>query len=169
MSRKRMNQIMEPIKLRGSIEYEVLDAMTGKTVRRGKGKNAVLYVGRSWGLRKLASADLNSSADPIGYLAFGSATTAAATSDTNLGGYFTYKSVAAAFTTNTTTSPYVQFTCSFNSTDLVSGEGWNSVLYEFALRNSTGEAGTIFSHYVSGGVINATNTNQLLITYTVSN
>ena len=158
---------VEAINLRGCLEWELRNAYTGEVLRKGKGKNTITYAGRSWALRKIAQ-DSMASGDIVSSLALGTVSTGGATANTALAGYFTYASVAGALTTAATTSPYVQFTCSYASSD-ISATGYNSI-WEMALYNSTGSAGTAFSRYiVTGTCINATSSNELYLTYTVSN
>lgn len=165
--KKKSDQPMDKIALRGQLEYQLRNALTGEVIHGGKGENHVLYVGRSWALRKICESSM-ASTDIVSCLNLGTTSSGYATSNSKLAGYFTYKSVAAALTTAATTSPYVQFTCSYESTQLTD-TGFNQI-WEMGLANTTGDASSCFSRYITTGTfISATTSNQLLFTYTVSN
>ena len=165
MAKRKRSQPMDRIALRGCLEFQLKNAFTGDVIQKGRGKNHVLYVGRSWALRKICEATMAAS-DVLSSMAMGSGTTAAATSHTDLLAYFTYLTMTGALVTSPTASPYVQFTGSIESTNL-SVVGYNSIR-EMGMATTVGDP-TLFSRYVSATDINATTSNQLLFTYTISN
>jgi len=105
----------------------------------------------------------------------GSATATANATNTNLGAYYTFKTGGFATTTASDGSvqPILRFTGSWASTEL-NVSNFNSVR-EFALAFNTVSNNSVnnltnpvLCRYVSGSDINATTSNELYVTYTVS-
>lgn len=158
----------DAIRLRGCLEIALMNALTGKEIFRSKKENAMLYSGRSWLMQKIASAGMDSTETIAAALVIGTDSTATAYTHTGPQGYFTFKAGTLNLTTQSggTGVPVMQVLASWESTELTD-TGFNSI-WEVLLHNSTGSTGTYLNRYVSGTFINATTSNQLLITYTVS-
>ena len=163
---KKKNPPMDRIALRGCLEFQLKNAFTGDVIQKGRGKNHVLYVGRSWALRKICESTM-AATDVLSSMALGTTSSGYATSNSDLAGYFTFLTMAGALTTALTASPYVQFTGSIESTNL-SATGYNQI-WEMGMATTVGDP-TLFSRYITTGTcINATTSNQLLFTYSISN
>lgn len=166
MAKRKKNQPMDRIALRGCLEYQLRNAFTGDVLQKGNGDNHVLFVGRAWALRKVCESTM-AATDVISSMSLGTTSSGYATSNSKLAGYFTFLTMTGAMNTATNASPYVQFTGSIESTNLTI-TGYNQI-WEMGLANTTGDV-SMFSRYVTTGTcINATTSNQLLFTYTVSN
>ena len=163
-----LNQPKDSIMLRGSIEVALRDAITGRDIQRTKGDNVVLYVGRSWLMQKIASTGMVSTVTINANVVIGTGSTATAATHTGPQAYFTYKTGTLNLTTQSggTGVPVMQVLASWESTELTA-TGFNSI-WEFLLNNSTGSAGTFLNRYLSNTFVNATTSNQLLVTYSVS-
>ena len=163
-----LNKPCDIIGLRGSIEVALRDAKTGKDIQRSKGDNVVLYCGRSWLMQKIASTGMVSTVTINANVVIGTGSTATAATHTGPQGYLTYKVGTLNLTTQSggTGVPVMQVLASWESTDLTA-TGFNSI-WEFLLNNSTGSSGTFLNRYLSNTFINATTSNQLLVTYSVS-
>lgn len=156
------------IRLRGGVEVALMDATTGKELWRKKGENAILYAGRSWLMQKIASTGMASTVTMNANVVIGTDSTATAYTHTGPQGYFTYKTGTLSLTTQSAGAgvPVMQVKASWESTELTVTD-FNSI-WELLLNNSTGSAGTYLNRYVSATYINATTSNQLLVTYNVS-
>jgi hypothetical protein len=156
------------IALRGGIEVMLKDSLSGKVLQHSKGKNVVLYVGRSWLMQKIASTGMDSTVTMNANIVIGIGSTATALTHTGPASYLTYKTGTLSLTTASDGAavPVMAVAASWESTEL-SVTGFNSI-WEFLLNNSTGSAGTFLNRYLSNTFINATTSNQLLVTYTVS-
>jgi hypothetical protein len=156
------------IMLRGGIEVMLKDAKSGEILEHTKGDNVILYCGRSWLMQKIASTGMASTVTIGANVVIG--TGSAATQATHVGpqGYFTYKTGTLSLTTQSLGGgvPVMAVAASWESTELTA-TGFNSI-WEFLLNNSTGSSGTFFNRYLSNTFINATTSNQLLVTYSVS-
>lgn len=164
-SKKGQTVPTETLTLRGSIEVVLKNAFTGEEILHGKGDNVVLYSGRSWAMQKALTTANGTMTNNV---VVGTGSTATAYTHTGPQAYFTYKTGTLNNTTQSggTNVPYMQMLASWESTEL-NNVGFNSI-WEFLLNNSTGSAGTYLCRYLSNTFINATTSNQLLITYTVS-
>lgn len=155
------------LRLRGCLEFALKNAKTGEVIQSGKQENAILYAGRSWLMQKIAS-NLASTLTINANVVIGTGSAATAYTHTGPQGYFTYKAGTLNLTTQSggTNVPVMQVRASWESTQLTATQ-FNSI-WEILLNNSTGSSGTFFNRFVSGTFINATTSNQLLITYSVS-
>src|SRR5262245_54259297 len=88
---KHLNQVKEePLRLRGHLEYVLRNARTGEIVQRGKSKNVVTAVGRSWALKQIIAAP-GAATQILGWLAMGTDAAATASNSSQLGAYFSIK------------------------------------------------------------------------------
>jgi len=156
------------IGLRGGIEVMLKNSLNNEVLLHEKGKNVVLYVGRSWLMQKIASAAMDSTVLINANIVIGTDSTATQATHTGPLGYFTYQTGTLSLTTASDGAavPVMAVAASWESTQLTA-TGFNSI-WEFLLNNSTGSAGTFLNRYLSNTFINATTSNQLLVTYTVS-
>ena len=170
-SRKKIQPIIEYIGIRGGIEVMLKNALTGDVLMHDKGLNAVLNGGRNELMtRAYTSATHTSILAPC--VVVGSGTTTANASDSGPLAYQTFKTGAFATTTGSAANaPVLQFTVSWESTELT-GAGWAQSVREFCLGFNTvtnsSNASPYLCRYVSAANISCTTTNQLLITYTIS-
>ena len=149
------------IQLKGSMEMVLLNAYNGEVVERRKIDNTIVTAGRKWVLQQIASSD-HVTAQSINYMAIGSDTTAAATSQSALGGETVRKAIGTFSTANLTSNPP-----SWQAqTSFATNEG-NTTLAEVCLLNSSAN-GTMLGRAVFT-TINKTTSNTLTISYTVSN
>jgi hypothetical protein len=173
MSKKKTNKKLayETIGLRGGIEVCLKNALTGEDLIHEKGDNVVLYIGRNM-LMSRAFSTASQTNVIVPCVVIGSGTTATQASHTGPLAYFTFKTGGIAQTTQSggTGQPIFAFTGSWESTEL-SAVGFNSI-QEFCLGFQTvsnQSAMTPFlCRYLSASAINATTSNQLLVTYSVS-
>ena len=163
-----LNQPQDVIGLRGSIEIALRDAFTGKDLIHSKGDNVVLYCGRSWLMQKIASTGMTSTVTINANVVIGTGSTATQATHTGPLAYYTYKTGTLNLTTQSAGAgvPVMAVLASWESTELTATQ-FNSI-WEFLLNNSTGSAGTFLNRYLSNTFINATTSNQLLVTYSVS-
>jgi hypothetical protein len=156
------------ILMRGGIEVALKNAFTGEDIQRAKGDNVILYCGRSWLMQKIASTGMDSTVTMAANVVIGTGSAATQATHTGPQGYFTYKTGTLTLTTQSAGAgvPVMAIAASWESTELTA-TGFNSI-WEFLLNNSTGSAGTFFNRYLSNTYINATTSNQLLVTYSVS-
>jgi hypothetical protein len=171
LARKRVKkQPSDYVGLRGGIEVMLKNAFTGEVILHEKGFNAVLNGGRNALMtRVLATASQTSILVPN--IVIGSGTTTANASDSGPLAYFTWKTGGFATTAGAgATAPLMLFTGSWESTELTV-TGFN-VIREFCLGLNTvsnsSNASPYLCRYVSSANINATTSNQLLISYTIS-
>jgi hypothetical protein len=167
------HECSESIGLRGGIEVMLKNALTGETILHGKGPNNVLYIGRNMIMtRAFTSASQTNILNAC--IVVGGGSTASQGTHTGPITYRTYKTA----TMNTTTAsdgsvqPILNWVASWESTEL--NDTMFNTIWEFLLKfgpstNSTASAGAPYlCRYLSGSAINATTSNQLLVTYTVS-
>ena len=160
----------EYIGLRGGIEVMLKNALTGEVIQHTKSKNVVLYIGRNMLMtRALVSNSQTSNLQPTIYIGGGNAATQY--THTGLTTYRTYKTATTAQTTggDGSAQPIANWIASWESTEL--NNTMFNTIYEFMLQfgtSSTKTDGIAFCRYLSGSAINATTSNQLLVTYTVS-
>ena len=146
------------------------NAFTGEPIIHEKGDNVVLYIGRNMLMtRALATASQTNTIWPT--VVIGSGSTATQATHTGPQAYFTFKAGTINQTTQSAGAGQPIFNCvaSWESTEL-NAAGFNSVR-EFLLgfHTTTGSAMTPYlCRYLSNADINATTSNQLLCTYTVS-
>lgn len=161
----------EYICLRGGIEIVLKNAFTGEELIHGKGPNNVLYIGRNMLMtRALATASQTNIIVPC--IVVGSGTVATQATHTGPLAYFTFKTGGIAQTTQSagTGQPQFAFTASWESTEL-NAAGFNSIqefLLGFQTVSNQSAMTPFLCRYLSAAAINATTSNQLLITYTVS-
>ena len=167
----KKNRINEQIGLRGGIEIKLKNAFTGEDIIHASGLNNVLYIGRNMLMtRALTTASQTNTIVPCIVIGSGAAATQA--THTGAQAYFTFKTGGLASTTQSggTGQPQFNFTASWESTEL-NAAGFNSIR-EFLLGFNTVTTGSAFTpylcRYLSSADINATTSNQLLVTYTVS-
>ena len=161
----------DEVGLRGGIEVMLKNAFTGEVILHGKGPNNVLYIGRNMLMtRAFTTASQTNTIVPV--IVIGTGSTATQATHTGPNGYFTFQTGGIAQTTQSggTGQPIFQMTASWESTALNS-TGFNSI-WEFLLGFCTTSNSSSFTpylcRYLSNTFINATTSNQLLITYTVS-
>ena len=166
-----LNSLSDSIGLRGGIEVMLKNAFTGETIMHDKGENVVLYIGRNFIMTNMLGTATHNPIQPC--VVIGSGTTATNATHTGPLAYFTFKTGGIAQTTQSggTGQPLFAFTASWDSTEL-NAAGFNSI-QEFCLAfNSASNSGssnaTYLNRYLSASVINATTSNQLMITYSVS-
>lgn len=166
-----LHSLSDYIGLRGGIEVMLKNALTGEAIIHEKGENVVLYIGRNMLMTMALGTVTHYPIQPCVVIGSGTAATNAA--HTGAQAYFTFKTGGIAQTTQSggTGQPIFAFTASWESTEL-SAAGFNSI-QEFLLAfNSASNSGssnaTYFNRFLSASAINATTSNQLLITYTVS-
>jgi len=146
------------IKMRGSIEMARHNAIDGSIVEKRHIKNTVVTAGRRHILELIRSGGLTTVFDNA---AFGTSTTAPATSDTALGSEAVRKTIASFDTANLTSNPpswAAQVT-------LATNEG-NTTLGEAGLLNSS-SAGTLLNR-ATFATIDKTTSNTLAVTFTIS-
>ena len=167
MPKRLRSNMHDLLKLRGAIEFELRNAVTGEIVQRGKGKNTVTCTGRGWALAKLTGGSSN--AGVLTTLAIGSVSTAAASNKSTMEGYLTIRALGTTALTTATDSG-----CTFTgAASFASNETWtnSSQIGEFALYNSasTGGGGTMFNRLNTGTYINFSTSNTLAVTVTITN
>lgn len=168
----KKNEIQEEyIGLRGGIEVMLKNAYTGEPILHETGKNVVLYIGRNMLMTMALATATHNPIQPC--VVIGSGTAATNATHTGPTAYYTFKTGGIAQTTQSggTGQPIFAFTGSWESTEL-NNTNFNSI-QEFCLAfNSASNSGssnaTYFNRYLSASAINATTSNQLLITMTVS-
>jgi len=166
-----LHSAFETIGLRGGIEVCMKNAFTGEDIIHETGENVVLYIGRNMLMTMALATATHNAIVPC--LVIGSGTTATAATHTGPLAYFTFKTGGIAQTTQSggTGQPLFAFTGSWESTELTV-TGFN-VIQEFCLAfnsatNSGSSNATYFNRYLSASAINATTSNQLLVTFTCS-
>ena len=170
---KQDGQLESYIGLRGGIEVVLRNAFTGEELIHHKGPNNVLYIGRNMIMtRSYTSASQLNLLQPCVVIGSGSVATNATHSAP--GSYFTFKTGGFATTTASAgaAQPILQFTGSWESTEL-NAAGFNSIrefLLGFNSVSNSGSSGIApyLCRYLSSADINATTSNQLLVTYTIS-
>jgi hypothetical protein len=168
---RKNNHPRDYVGLRGGIEVCLKNALTGEELMRQSGENTVLYIGRNMLMtRAFTSASQTNIIVPC--IVIGSGNAAANATNTTPGSYFTFKTGGIAQTTQSggTGQPLFSFTASWESTEL-NAAGFNSVqefLLGFQTVSNQSAMTPFLCRYVSGSAINATTSNQLLVTYTVS-
>ncbi len=168
---RRKKQATEYIGLRGGIEVVLKNAFTGEELIHGKGLNNVLNIGRNMIMtRSFTSATQTNILVPC--VVIGSGTAATAATHTGPQSYFTFKTGGISQTTASAgaAAPYFVFTASWESTEL-NAAGFNSVqefLLGFCTQSTVSGMTPFLCRYLSSAAINATTSNQLLITYTVT-
>jgi hypothetical protein len=163
------NQPEDYIGLRGGIEVVLRNALTGEDIIHHRGPNNILYIGRNMIMTRCYTTASQTNVLNACVVIGGGSTATQATHT----GPITYRTYKTA-TMNTTTSdgsvqPILNWVASWESTEL--NDTMFNTIWEFLLRfatQSTGSTGTYLCRYLSGSAINATTSNQLLITYTVS-
>lgn len=170
-ARRKKTQASDMIGLRGGIEVVLKNAFTGEVLLHGKGLNNVLYIGRD-ALMSRAFNTLSQTNTLVPNVVIGTGSIATQATHTGPQGYFTFKTGGIAQTTASDGSvqPVFQFTGSWASTEL-NATGFNSIwefLLGFASQSTTSAKTPFLCRYLSSTFINATTSNELLITYTVS-
>lgn len=169
--RNRKPRLSDVIGLRGGIEICLKNAFTGEDIIHETGENVVLYIGRNMLMtRCFTTASQTNTIVPIIVVGSGTATTNA--THTGPGSYFTFKSGALNQTTQSggTGQPMFNFIGSWESTEL-NAAGFNSIqefLLGFQTTSNSSAMTPYLCRYLSAAAINATTSNQLLVTYTVS-
>jgi len=168
---RRGGNIKDQIGLRGGIEVVLKNAFTGEEIIHAKGKNVVLYIGRNMLMtRAFTSASQTNIIVPC--VVIGSGQAAVNATQTIPASYFTFKTGGIAQTTQSggTGQPMFALTASWESTEL-NAAGFNSIrefLLGFQTVSNQSAMTPFLCRYLSNADINATTSNQLLITYTVS-
>lgn len=147
---------------RGYVEVALYDAKTGERVSKVERHNIIASKGRAWNLLLLQS-DNAASSQTLGFLAVGTDTTAAASSDTALGSEVVRVAVGTYDNAGTTATdaPYFRIVAT-----LATDEG-NATIGEIGLFNSSA-GGTLFGHAVVA-TQEKTTSQTAGITYTISN
>lgn len=164
------NSLSDNIGLRGGIEIMLKNAFTGETILHKKGKNVVLYIGRNMLMTRALATATQNPIQPV--VIIGSGTAATNATHTGPQSYFTFKTGGIAQTTQSggTGQPIFALTASWESTEL-SAAGFNSIqefLLAFNSVSNSSAGNPYLNRYLSASAINATTSNQLLITYSVS-
>jgi hypothetical protein len=163
--RRPINRGHDVIRLRGSLEYVLRNAVTGEVVGRGNKKNVVTAGGRGWALARLTA---GSNAQIMSAIAIGSVSTAPASNDSAMGGFQTIRNFGTTGLTSATNTA-----CTFTgAVSFASNETWtnSSQIGEFAIYNSSGSAGaTMFNHLATASYINFATSNTLAVTITITN
>jgi hypothetical protein len=154
-------EIQDTIKLRGSIEMNLMD-LEGNLVEKIIQHNVVVTAGRSWVLQQICSSAIVTS-QSITQMAVGTGTSnAPATSDTTLQSETTRVGIGTFSTANLTANPPSwQAQASFATNQA------NTTLGEVALFNSS-SGGTMLAR-ATFSTVNKTTSNTLSISYTISN
>jgi hypothetical protein len=166
----KQTEATEYIGIRGGIEIMLKNALDGSVILHHKGLNAVLNGGRNE-LMTRAFTTISHTSILQPNIIIGSGTTTANASDSGPLAYFTWKTGGIASTAGSgATAPVMLFTGSWESTEL-NATGFN-VIREFCLgfntiSNSSNNS-PYLCRYVSSANINATTSNQLLISYSIS-
>jgi len=169
--RGRFGKMQETVGLRGGIEICLKNAFTGEDIIHAKGLNVVLYIGRNM-LMTRAMATVSQTNTVVPCIVIGSGTNTTNATHTGPLSYFTFKTGGIAQTTQSggTGQPLFSFTGSWESTEL-NAVGFNSIqefLLGFQTTSNQSAMTPFLCRYLSGSAINATTSNQLLVTYTVS-
>jgi hypothetical protein len=147
------------------------NAFTGEVVKHGKGENVVLYIGRNMLMtRAIATASQTNVLQPV--VVIGSGTTATQATHTGPLAYFTFKGGTLNQTTASdgAAQPMFNVVASWDSTELTDA-GFNSVqefLLFFGTQSTISGGAPFLNRYLSASAINATTSNQLLVTFSVS-
>ena len=164
---------LQPLKLRGYLEFCLRDARPGphrgRVVSKGKASNTVSCWGRGWALERLTP---SSNAQVMSSIAIGSnSATAPASNQSALVSYMTIRAWNAGTTLTTATNSACTFqgAVSFNS-----NETWtnSSQIGEFAIYNSASTnnaAAAMFNRMTTSTYINFSTSNTLAITITITN
>jgi len=145
--------------MRGRVEMQLMDAV-GNPVGDRQVSNTVVTAGRRWILENIYSGGA-ASAQVINNAAFGTSTTAPATSDTALGSEATRKTIASFDTTNLTSNPP-----SWQAILTLATDEGNTTLGEAGLFNSS-SGGTMLNRATFSTIDKATS-NTLAVTFTIS-
>lgn len=148
------------IGFKGFIEMALRNALTGEQVGEKQTFNTVVTAGRAWILAAIQSANAASS-QVLQQMAFGTDTTAPATSNTALGGESVRLAVASWDNTNLTST-----TPSWKAIVTLATNQGNTTLAELGLFNSS-SGGTMLNR-ATFGTIDKTTSNTLEVTLTVS-
>ena len=163
MARKKNDHL----KMRGWVEYALSDARTGRVIKRGRHHNVVTFGGRGWALARLGA---GSNANTLVAMALGSATAAAATSQTALQSYGTIRTFNAGTTLSTSTSAAASWS---GAVSFASNETWGgnpATIGEFALYNAAVSSdGVMFNRIASTATFGFATTNTLAVTITITN
>lgn len=162
----RDSELRDVILLRGALEYALIDAREGPTkgqlVQSGRYDNIVVTQGRAWILNRIGSTDAN----VIDRIYLGTGTAAPATGNTQLANSFSSRSAGTVSAAGTTANPpYFQFSASWASNETHSG-GSSSAINEFGLFAANA---TMVGRLTTSATINFSSTNELKITYSLSN
>ncbi len=164
------HSLSDSIGLRGGIEIMLRNAFTGEPILHKKGKNVVLYIGRNMLMTRALATATQDPIQPV--VIIGSGTAATNATHTGPQAYFTFKTGGIAQTTQSggTGQPLFALTASWESTELTAA-GFNSIqefLLAFNSVSNSSAGNPYLNRYLSASAINATTSNQLLITFTVS-
>lgn len=158
----------QPLRLRGWLEYQLRDARSGEIVRKGRSKNVVTYIGRSFALKAIASA----TQPLIQWMMLGTDAAATNATQTALGSFFSIINSTRATTGMTTSAAAANITftlaASWNSNETHAN---STAINEFALLNSSTTSGTMtmFNRVTTSSPINFQSTNTLAVTITITN
>lgn len=157
---KRSREFSDPIVMRGSIEAQLRDSRSGRTVEHRFYNNTVVTAGRAWVLSRIMSG--GDTTNTISYIAVGTSVTAPTTSDTTLGSEYYRAAVGTFSATNLSSNPPSWIAETSYNTNVA-----NTTLGETGLFNSS-SGGTMLAH-ATFSTINKTTSNTLQINYTISN
>lgn len=156
--RTTANEMGDAIKLRGYLEYQLRDALTGEIVQQGYNDNIVVTKGRVWMLARLMSDNAN----VIDRMYLGNDTQVAQTALTALSASFSSKAGTMSSAQYTSNPPSYELQCSWDS----DGTHANSTaIKEFGLYVSEGT----MVGYLTVDTINFQSTNTLAVSYRLSN
>lgn len=149
------------IKLRGRIEYQLMDCKGTPVGPKVVQDNTVVTAGRRWVLENIYSGG-PASAQVISHAAVGTSTTAPATGDTALGSESLRVAIGTFTTSNLTSNPP-----SWRGEVSFATNQANTTLGEIGLFNSS-SGGTMLAR-ATYATIDKTTSNTLSISYTISN
>ena len=154
-------KIQDVIHLRGSLRV-VLGDLDGNIVAERLINNVVVTQGRSWILGQLQTVN-QLTAQAIGWIGFGTSTTAPATSDTLLGSEVTRVAVGTWVTSTLTANPP-----SWQAQASIASNVANTTLGEIGLFNTSGaNLATLIGHATFAS-FSKTTSNTLSVSYTIS-
>lgn len=156
---KAANQLGDAIQLRGYLEYQLRNALTGEIVQQGRQENIVVTKGRVWMLNRLCSNNTNT----VDRIYLGKDTQSPATGLTALSVSFSSKAGTMSSAQYTSNPPSYELQCSWASNETHDS---SSAIQEFGLYVSEG---TMVGYLTTSAAINFGSTNTLAISYRLSN
>jgi hypothetical protein len=164
-AKSNRRQRYETIKLRGFLEYQLRDAVTGEIVRRGKKHNTVTYSGRNWAMTRILNTTV--AGNMLSALAFGSVSTQPQPTDTQMAGFMFISNFASTTFNPGNASGPAQFSAAMSFAGSQASL-FPQPLAEFGIYNgSATNSATLFNRYNTSPPIPFTSTNSFAITVTL--